>query len=256
MTERLTEELAKRQMDQLLAQQHEQDPTGLRAILEKIAATPDERISQGSWWDSNPMAKSVMEGTSEMLGVAPSGRVMDRLDKAKSPLLRPQTPFGWADWGAGLTADMAQTGLAGVDMAALAPAVGRRAAKSLANELGQVDVMPKIGQEIKFIRYGKPVKNSIDWTNNQNLKGMSVYSLDDNGAAQQTVRGEFSERKNVYIGKGKVVGYGPDDEPLVTDYTFRKATKLEDEKAEYGGISRKQWLKEHGYNERGEKIKP
>lgn len=113
---------------------------------------------------------------------------------------------------------------------------------------------PEIGEQIKFIRYGKPTQNSTDWSKGEQLKGMSVYSLDEKGAAHQTVRSEFADRKDVYVGIGKVVGYGTDGEPLVSDYTVRKARKSEDEKAYYGGVTRARWLKEHGYDKDGNKI--
>lgn len=101
---------------------------------------PDGTITQGSWTDFNPVAKGVVEGLKELVGVAPSERVMKRLGDVRSPLLRPQSAFEWADYGAGLAADAAQTGLAATDLAAFAPVVGRRAAASLGNEIGQVDV--------------------------------------------------------------------------------------------------------------------
>ena len=115
-------------------------------------------------------------------------------------------------------------------------------------------VKSPIGATIKFIRYGKPIDNSTDYITNTMLKGMSVYEINETGASKGTIRSEFADRKDVYIGTGKIVGYGSDGEPLVSDYKIRKANKIEDEKAVYGGISRGQWLKEHGYNEKGEKI--
>lgn len=101
----------------------------------------------------------------------------------------------------------------------------------------------EIGTEISFIRFGEPVEKSTDWSNNEILKGMSVYEINAQGASKQTVRSEFSERKSVYVGKGTVVGYGSDGEPLVSNYIVRKASKATAEKAEYYGYTRKQYLK-------------
>lgn len=101
-----------------------------------------------------------------------------------------------------------------------------------------------IGTTIKFIRYGQPVSYSTDWQSGKRLKGMSVYELGETGASKTTVRGEFSDKPNIYIGRGKVVGYGSDDEPLVSNYTIRKATLEEAERAEYYGLTRKEYLKE------------
>lgn len=113
--------------------------------------------------------------------------------------------------------------------------------------------MGKIGEPINFIRFGKPVKNSADYTTNQKLSGMSVYPLDEKGISTQTIRGEFADRSEVYIGTGKVTGFGSDGEPLVSNYKLRKATKDEEEIAYYGKL-RKEWLKEHGFDEQGNKI--
>jgi hypothetical protein len=100
-----------------------------------------------------------------------------------------------------------------------------------------------IGSEIQFIRYGSPTQNSIDYTTNQTLQGMSVYELDSRGASKTIIRGEFADRKDVYIGKGTIVGYGSDGEPLVKNYTLRKASPLQDERAYYDGLSREEWGK-------------
>ena len=103
--------------------------------------TVDEgTISQGSWLDFNPTIKSAYEGLQEMLGISPSGRVVDRLRRLKSPLLRPQGAFEAADYAAGLVADVAQTGLAAADLAAIAGPASQAARHMLANQRGQVDV--------------------------------------------------------------------------------------------------------------------
>lgn len=97
-------------------------------------------ITQGNTMDSYPVLQQVYEGALEMLGVAPSKRVMQRIDQAQSPVLRPQTPFGWADWGAGLAADTAQTGLAAADLAGVVGAASPFARQMMASQRGAIDL--------------------------------------------------------------------------------------------------------------------
>jgi hypothetical protein len=103
-------------------------------------------ISQGDWLDFHPNVKAAVDATKEMLGIAPSQRVVQRLEKYKSPLLRPQGAFEVADEAAGMAADVLQTGLAASDIAGTVPAISARAAKSLANEAGEVgkDITQKV----------------------------------------------------------------------------------------------------------------
>ena len=95
-------------------------------------------ITQGNALDFNPAAKSAIEGLAEATGVAPSERVMTRLNRLQSPVLRPDNAFDWGGEAAGLLADTAQTGLAAADMAAFAP-LAYKGLKAL-GEAGQVDV--------------------------------------------------------------------------------------------------------------------
>lgn len=103
---------------------------------------------------------------------------------------------------------------------------------------------PAKGERVRFIRYGEIVSNSTNWTDNRPEAGMSVYSLAADGAAEQTVRSEFSDRDNAYIGTGTVVGYGSDGEPLVSDVAdVEKATAEDIDKSEFYGMGKAAWRK-------------
>lgn len=187
MTSGIVEELAKAQLNRLM-EQHRQDPGGMQSILDQIAATPQERWSQGSMLDSIPLAKPMLEGMSEMVGVAPYSRLLDRLAQAKSPVMRPQTPFGWADWAAGTAAEGLQTGLAGADMGALAPLAVKGYVKGMKSlgELGQVDVWrgsynkTEIAKsKFKQLAYNPSIESDGYLTENQIIKkGYKILDKD------------------------------------------------------------------------------
>lgn len=142
-------------------------PVGPRPS-ESLNAFSDGVIKQGSWLDFWPILQSLIETGKEVSGVAPSERVMNRLGELRSPVLRPQNAFQWADYGAGLAADTIQTGMAGADLAALAPMVGRRTAVSLGNEIGAV------GKDLKNPFKDSIVKNKVyhgdKWGNTEVFK--------------------------------------------------------------------------------------
>lgn len=146
MANDLLDQLAQSYVNAIVTGQREPNylnvPYYLRPPAEALNqnALTNGAISNASWLDFNPIAKSALDTFMEASGAAPSARLVDRLVKLQSPVLRPQSAYEWADWGAGAAADTIQTGLAGADLAALAPHIGRRAANSLMNELGQVDV--------------------------------------------------------------------------------------------------------------------
>jgi len=146
MSNDLLDQLAQSYVNAIVTGQREPNylnvPYYLRPPAEALNqnALTEGTISNASWLDFNPMARSALDTFMEASGAAPSARLVDRLVKLQSPVLRPQSAYEWADWGAGAAADTIQTGLAGADLAALAPHIGRRAANSLMNELGQVDV--------------------------------------------------------------------------------------------------------------------
>jgi hypothetical protein len=101
--------------------------------------------------------------------------------------------------------------------------------------------LSKIGEKIKFIRYGSPVQYSKNYITGEKYAGMSVYELNEDGSSKTTIRGEFSDRKDVYVGEGTIVAYGDDGEPIVQNYTVKKASQEQDDKAVLLGMERKEW---------------
>lgn len=84
----------------------------------------------------------------------------------------------------------------------------------------------RIGTEIAYVRFGVPVERSTNWADGTSEAGMSVYEI-----GVGTIRSEFLTRK-AYVGKGVIVGYGSDDEPLVVPVSCRRATATQ--RAKYG----------------------
>lgn len=101
---------------------------------------------------------------------------------------------------------------------------------------------PSLGDVIRVMRYGRPVERSTNWVDNTPLDGMSAYRLDESGKSTAPIRGEFADRDSAHIGAGKLVGYGPDGEPLVSGFEGSEATQAQREMAEYG-MSREDYLK-------------
>lgn len=87
-------------------------------------------------------------------------------------------------------------------------------------------IKAQIGKRISVVRFGRPVEYSVNHATGECEAGMSVYEVVD-GAVLETIRSEFAERSEVWIGTGELVGSGSDDEPLVVDFVGRKATKRE-----------------------------
>jgi len=79
-----------------------------------------------------------------------------------------------------------------------------------------------VGQEIEFLRFGKPPESgySYNYQSNRNEAGVSCYVV-INGKVAATVRGEFEDRQ-AYIGRGILLGFGGDDEALVQIISIRK----------------------------------
>lgn len=133
-------------------------------------------------------------------------------------------------------------------------------AKSIAEEIQKKLVssnkrIPQIGEETRFIRFGKPVQFSTNYQTGTPEKGMSAYSIGDNGAANQTMRSEFTERPDAYIGTGTVVGYGSDGEPLFASVkNIRKALPTDVDVADYYGLGRKKWMDAMGYDAKGNRV--
>lgn len=108
------------------------------------------------------------------------------------------------------------------------------------------ETLPQIGETVRVIRYGHPVERSTNHATGEPHIGMSCYLLDHRGVVIGTVRAEFADRLAVYIGRGVLVGYGADDEPLVTAFRGRRATRAQEEIAYYG-MMRAAWLTANGY---------
>lgn len=146
----------------------------------------DGTVTSGNWLDFNPVIKNMISGLSEMIGAAPSARVVDRLGQLRSPLMRPQTPFEWADYGAGLTADIAQTALSGADLAGIAGAATPFARKMMQSQRGSIgDVDPTASALIQSLQRneGDMAKNSGDITTPatpQSPKGGKFYDKEIN----------------------------------------------------------------------------
>ena len=77
----------------------------------------------------------------------------------------------------------------------------------------------RIGTEIEFVRFGAPVGRSMNHQTGCAESGMSVYEI-----GVGIIRSEFADRP-AYTGRGVIVGYGSDDEPLVRAITCKRANK-------------------------------
>ena len=88
------------------------DPAGTLQI------PPESAITQGTFGDRHPFLRNLGQMALEVTGYAPSKRFMQGIERAQSPVLRPQTPYEWADYAAGQAASLGETALAGVDLAA------------------------------------------------------------------------------------------------------------------------------------------
>lgn len=71
-----------------------------------------------------------------------------------------------------------------------------------------------VGDVIDFVRYGTPVENSRNYRDATTEEGMSVYLL--SGGVVQFVGFWFDiASRPAYQGRGEIVGWGSDGEPLV-----------------------------------------
>ena len=68
-----------------------------------------------------------------------------------------------------------------------------------------------IGKVVTVYRYGTPIEKSWNYADNREEEGMSCYFPEDRP------RPEFTDRP-LYVGTGIIIGYGSDDEPLVTNF--------------------------------------
>lgn len=72
-----------------------------------------------------------------------------------------------------------------------------------------------VGDTIEFVRYGRPVANSKNHRDGTIEDGMSVYMLDGIEVVYVGFCFGIVERP-AYRGRGVIVGWGSDGEPLVT----------------------------------------
>lgn len=83
----------------------------------------------------------------------------------------------------------------------------------------------RLGQRISVGRFGDAVEYSFNHSAGCLESGMSCYEIRD-GRFVDTVRAEFSDRP-LWIGEATLVDSGGDDEPVVSDFIGRIATKSE-----------------------------
>lgn len=85
----------------------------------------------------------------------------------------------------------------------------------------------RIGQEIAFIRFGVVPKEgkSKNFRDGYLENGVSVYELGEDG--QPVLHGWHYEitKRQPYYGRGVIVGFGSDGEPLVKIKSIRKAAQ-------------------------------
>jgi len=86
----------------------------------------------------------------------------------------------------------------------------------------------RIGERIAFARYGKPPSSGVSRNARDNTTeaGVSVYEIVEGSI--RTVGWSFGiTDRPLYVGRGVIVGWGSDGEPLVRIECIRKARKAE-----------------------------
>lgn len=86
----------------------------------------------------------------------------------------------------------------------------------------------RIGEVIQFVRHGQPPASGAS-TNHRDRtaeEGVSVYEI-VNGAPQYVGWHFGISKRSAYTGKGRIVGWGSDGEPLVEVLSIRRAKKLD-----------------------------
>lgn len=174
-------------------------------------------ISQGNALDFSPAFKNVVDSIMEMTGISPSERLVERLKAVRSPVLRPKTPFGWADWAAGTASEGLQTGLAAADLAGIARTVGPKAGQRLLNVLadqrGQVEnIFKNLTPEEKFNRLSprqqKEIELKIAHEDEMFLDKHPTYGWSDKKVKDMSakIRREAIEKYNRYENEFKKTG--------------------------------------------------
>lgn len=86
----------------------------------------------------------------------------------------------------------------------------------------------RIGETINFLRYGKPPLSGVSRNHADGIaeEGLSVYELVAGGPIYVGFYYGFMSRP-AYIGKGRIVGWGSDGEPLVKVSMIRRAKRYD-----------------------------
>ena len=86
----------------------------------------------------------------------------------------------------------------------------------------------RIGETIEFVRYGKPPASGVSRNHREDVaeEGVSVYELK---SGQPDYVGFYfgSAQRPAYAGKGRIVGWGSDGEPLIEINTIRRSKKFD-----------------------------
>jgi hypothetical protein len=83
----------------------------------------------------------------------------------------------------------------------------------------------RIGEVIEFARYGKPHSSGCSWNHRDKISepGISVYEIVKGRIEHVGWYFGFEESRPLYTGKGRIVGWGSDGEPLVEIISIQKA---------------------------------
>jgi hypothetical protein len=84
----------------------------------------------------------------------------------------------------------------------------------------------RVGQEIEFVRYGRPVTRSRNHRDGQIEEGTSVYELVD-GKPRYTGWYFGIVQRPAYSGRAIIVGWGSDGEPLVRILSVRRSKQYD-----------------------------
>lgn len=143
----------------------------------------EETIRQSKWYENNPFLGQIYNLGREVSGIAPSQRLVGKLQQLKSPPMRPQGGYEWADYGAGVITDVAESALSAIDKAAAskqAISLGKNVMaefpKYLLSEVGAVGVWKQPLRQYRSFILNNPkatVKEIMDGT------GLTRYQVEN-----------------------------------------------------------------------------
>lgn len=86
----------------------------------------------------------------------------------------------------------------------------------------------RIGEVIQFVRHGKPPTSGVSQNHRDRTaeEGVSVYEIVNGAPLYVGWHFGISERP-AYAGRGRIVGWGSDGEPLVGIISIRRAKKFD-----------------------------